>query len=174
MFASKGVHASWDRLGDISAASNVLRATKKHLGRELKTIYRGRTHKQPDLSKSVWKVSRMAIETGLLDSSSTDDSINSKYRVIDIIEAGGKTLKSSTLESFNKKVWCLVAGILMTDDDESIEDLPPYDGAFTDDEEDAELVFPSDIFETGGGSDKESDSDGEDDGMSDSDTLLDD
>ena len=174
MFASKGVHASWDRLGDISAASNVLRTTKKHLGRELKTIYHGWSHKQPDLSKSVWKVSRMATEIGLLDSSSSDDSIDSKYRIVDVVEAGEKTLKSSTLESFNKKARHLAAGILTTDNDENIEDLPAYNGAFTDDEEDTELVFPSDVFETGSESDKESDSDGEDDGMSDSDTLLDD
>lgn len=180
VFTSKGVHASWDRLGDISAASNVLRATKKRLGSELKTIYRGRTHKVPDLSGSVRKVSKMAIETNILNNGSLDDSVDAKYGVVDIFETGERSLKSSTLESFNKKARSLAAGILVEDDGEDGEDLLAYDGAFTDDEEDVGLVFPSDIFEASDEEDENredddsDDSDGEDDGMSDSDTLFED
>jgi len=180
VFTSKGVHGSWDRLGDISAASNVLRATKKRLGQELKTIYRGRTHKVPDLSKSVWKVSQMATEMGLLDAGSPDDPIDIKYGVVDVLETGEKFLKSSTLESFNKKSRSLAAGILTVDDDENAEELPAYFSAFTDDDGDVGLVFPSDIFETSGEDDDSGQDDGggggddEDDDMSDSDTLLED
>ena len=145
-------------------------------------MYRGRTHKQPDLSKSVWMVSRTATEIGLLTSSSPDDSIGSKYGVVDVLEAGEKTLKSSTLESFNKKARHLAAGVLTTDDNDNTEDLPAYNGVFTDDGEDVGLVFPSDIFDaddeddesdkgdTNGGKDNDS----EDIAMSDSDTLLED
>jgi len=176
VFTSKGVHASWDRLGDISAASNILRAIKKRLGMELKTIYRGRTHKIPDLSRSVWKVYKMAIEMSLLDSGSQDDSIDAKYGAVDILESGEKLLKASTLELFNRKAHSLAAGILTTDDDENTEVLPAYDGAFTDEEGDIGLVFPSDIFETND-EDNESgesdDSDDNDDITSDSDMLLD-
>jgi hypothetical protein len=178
VFTSKGVHASWDRLGDISVASNVLRATKKRLGGELKTIYRGRTHKLPDLSKSVQKVFRMAVEIGLLDSSSSGDSIDPKYGIVDVLEAGKKSLKSSTLESFNKKVQHLAAGILTTDDDDNADDLPAYNGVFADDEGDFRLVFPSDVFEASDEDDENGQggdgngSDSEDDITSDSDTLL--
>lgn len=167
MFTSKGVHASWDRLGDISATSNILRAVKKRLGRELKTIYRGRTHKVPDLSRSVWKVSEKAIEIGLLKKTHLGDSIDAEYGVIDILEGGEKSLRLSTLESFNKKTRSLAAGILTMDEDEDTGDLPVYSGAFMgdDDEDDIGLDFPGDLFEA-------SDEDGEDDEMSDSDTLL--
>lgn len=121
----------------------------------------------------------MAIEIGLFGSGSPDDSIDSKHRVVDILEAGEKSLKSSTLESFNKKAQRLAAGILTVDDDENVEDLPAYDGVLMDNEEDGRLVFPSDIFDTSDDddddeSDKDSSSDGEDDEMSDSDTLLED
>jgi hypothetical protein len=178
VFTSKGVHVSWDRLGDISVASNVLRATKKRLGGELKTIYRGRTHKQPDLSKSVQKVFRMTVEIGLLNSSSSDDSIDPKYGIVDVLEAGEKSLKSSTLESFNKRVRHLAAGILTTDDDDNADDLPAYNGVFADDEGDFRLVFPSDVFEASDEDDENGQggdgngSDSEDDIISDSDTLL--
>jgi len=138
-------------------------------------MYRGRTHKLPDLSKSVWKVSRMATDVGLLNSDSSDDPIDPKYGVVDVLEAGEKSLKSSTLESFNKKARRLAAGILTTDGDGDIEDLPAYNGAFTDDEEDVGLGFPSDIFYTSDDNDRsgeDDDSDGEDNEMSDSDMLL--
>jgi hypothetical protein len=182
VFTSKGVHASWDRLGDISAASNVLRATKRHLGRELKTIYHGRTHKVPDLSRSVWKVSKTATEMNLLDSESPDDPIDTKHGVVDILETGERLLKSSTLESFNKKAHSLAAGILTTDEGEETETLPAYNcGGFTDDEEGVGLSFPSDSFEMSDGdseSGKDDDSDGDDDDdddvMYDSDVLLED
>jgi hypothetical protein len=175
VFTSKGVHASWDRLGDISAASNVLRAVKKRLGRELKTIYRGRTHKVPDLSRSIWKISEKAIEMCLLDKDSSGDSIDTEYEVVDILETGEKSLRSSTLESFNKKSRSLSAGILTTDDDESARGLPTYNGAFTDNDEDGVwLGFPSDLLETSDEDDTSGsvdNSDGEDDEMSDLDTT---
>ena len=140
-------------------------------------MYRGRGHKQPDLSKSVWKVFRTAIEIGLFDNDSPDDTIDSKYGVVDVLDAGEKSLKSSTLGSFNKKARHLAAGILTIDDDEDIEGLPTYSGVLTDDNDDDRLVFPSDIFDTSDDddeSDKDGSSDEEDEEMSDSDTLLED
>ena len=122
----------------------------------------------------------MAIETNILNNGSLDDSVDAKYGVVDIFETGERSLKSSTLESFNKKARSLAAGILVEDDGEDGEDLLAYDGAFTDDEEDVGLVFPSDIFEANDEEDENredddsDDSDGEDDGMSDSDTLFED
>lgn len=123
----------------------------------------------------------MAVEMSLLDSGSPDDSIDTKYGVVDILETGEKLLKSSTLESFNKKSHNLAAGILTTDDDdESTEDLLAYDDGFMENEEDAVLVFPSDILEASdedSESGKGNDSNGDDDNdsiMSDSDTLFED
>jgi len=122
----------------------------------------------------------MAIELSLFDSESPDDSIDAKYGVVDVLETGEKLLKSSTLESFNKKARNLIAGILTTDDGENAEDLPAYDGALTGDEEGVGLVFPSDILETSDedneiGNDNDSDdSDNDSSIMSDSDTLLED
>ena len=121
----------------------------------------------------------MATEIGLLTSSSLDDSIDSKYGVVNVLEAGEKTLKLSTLESFNKKARHLAAGVLTTDDDDNTEDLPAYNGVFTDDGEDVGLVFPSDIFNAEDEDDKSdkgdtNDNDSKDIAMSDSDTLLED
>ena len=108
----------------------------------------------------------MAIETGSLNNSSLGDSIDSKYGVVDILEAGEKSLKSSTLDSFNKKAQCLAVGILTTDkdNDENVEDLPAYSGMFGND----------DTSDEDNKSDREDDWNGEDDEMSDSDTLLED
>lgn len=151
---------------------------KKCLGQELKTIYRGRTHKVPDLSRSVWKVLEKAIEIDLFDKDSSGDFIDAEDGVIDILEAGEKSLRSSTLESFNKKTRSLATGILTADDGENTQELPAYSGAFTDDDDEgAGSVFPSDIFWTSDEDDTSmgiDDFDGEDDKMSDSDTLLED
>ena len=114
------------------------------------------------------KVTQTAIEVGLLNSGSSDDSIDPKYVVADVLEAGGKTLKSSTLGSFNKKARQLASGILMVDDDDRVEGLPAYSGALLDDDEDVETSGEDDE------SDEEEDGDSESDNMSDSDVLLDD
>jgi len=122
----------------------------------------------------------MVIELSLLDSGSPDDTVDAKYRVIDVLETREKLLKSSTLKLFNKKTRNLIAGILTTDDSENTEDLPAYDGALTGDEEGVGLVFPSDILEMSDEDDeigKDDDNDDSDDDssiMSDSDTLLED
>jgi len=81
----------------------------------------------------------MATDIGLLDGGSPDDPIDAKYGVVDTLETGEKSLKSSTLETFNKKVRSLAAGILIADDGENVKDLPAYHGAFTDDDGDVGL-----------------------------------
>ena len=107
----------------------------------------------------------------MLDKNSPDDLVDAKYKVVDILEAGEKSLKSSTLGSFNGKVRSFAAGILTTDDEENAEDLPVYSGGCVDDDDIFKASDEDDESERVDGS---SDSDGEDNEMSDSDTSLED
>ncbi|KAF8119144.1 hypothetical protein EV363DRAFT_1593479 [Boletus edulis] len=64
-FAAKGVYASWDHLGDISAAVDLLQSVRKQVGRALGIAYRGITHTTPDVSaainKAAYKVGELAL-----------------------------------------------------------------------------------------------------------------
>jgi hypothetical protein len=61
-FVAKGLHSSWDKLGDISAAVLQLQNVKKQVTKALGASYEGKTHTTPDTSMLVWKVANKVRE----------------------------------------------------------------------------------------------------------------
>ena len=55
-FAAKGVYASWDHLGDISATVDLLQSVHKQVGHALEIAYHGITHTMPDMSAAINKI----------------------------------------------------------------------------------------------------------------------
>ncbi|KAF8419233.1 hypothetical protein L210DRAFT_3307192, partial [Boletus edulis BED1] len=103
-YASKGVYASWDHLGDISAAVDLLRHVQKQVGKSLDISYHGITHVTPDTSASVNKVAHKVGELKLHTFLPHREE-NSRIRlVVNSLALGEQKLKSATLATFNRKV----------------------------------------------------------------------
>ena len=62
---SKGIHATWDHLANVSAASKHLMELKKRVHREMDTSYQGQSHITPDTSALVWRVFGDLKKTGI-------------------------------------------------------------------------------------------------------------
>ncbi|KIJ06386.1 hypothetical protein PAXINDRAFT_45026, partial [Paxillus involutus ATCC 200175] len=103
-FAAKGVYASWDRLGDISAAVDLLQHVRKQVGHAMGIAYHGITHTTPDNSASISKVAHKVNELALHRFTLDRDGNGSIKPVINTLASGEQKLKSSTLATFNKKV----------------------------------------------------------------------
>ncbi|KAF8837838.1 hypothetical protein BDN67DRAFT_1026024 [Paxillus ammoniavirescens] len=103
-FAVRGVYASWDRLGDISAAVDLLQHVRKQVGRALGIAYHGITHTTPDNSASISKVAHKVNDLALHRFTLDRDGNSSIKPVINTLASGEQKLKSSTLATFNKKV----------------------------------------------------------------------
>jgi hypothetical protein len=56
LFAAKGIHADWDRLGSVSAAMQDLLSLEKKLSEALELFYQGSRHTNEDVSALVWQV----------------------------------------------------------------------------------------------------------------------
>lgn len=125
LFAAKGLYASWDRLGDISAAVDYLQKIKKEVGIALGK-YSGTTHTIPDTSDLVWKVANKVHELELqifkLNRQGNDNE--GIKPVINILAAGEQKLKSASLATFNKKVHTLINGHSV---EEEVDELPGID-----------------------------------------------
>lgn len=65
LFMSKGIHATWDHLANVSAASKHLMELKKRVHREMDTSYQGQSHITPDTSALVWRVFGDLKKTGI-------------------------------------------------------------------------------------------------------------
>ena len=100
LFLFRGIHANWDRLGNLSAICVLLSFFKKHCGMELDTRYSGSSHTRPDTSGYIWMIMEKARDQRLnehvLDRKGAD--------VADAIEKGDKLIRGSTLQSFNRKI----------------------------------------------------------------------
>ena len=120
-FAAKGVYAGWDRLGDISAAVDLLLQTWKKVAEDIEIDYHGITHITPDNSASInkiaYKVEELTFHQYRLD---RDLDGHSQIRpVIDTLATGEKKLQSSTLSTFHKKVQGMMVGeVFKAEEDE--------------------------------------------------------
>ncbi|KII90886.1 hypothetical protein PLICRDRAFT_106916 [Plicaturopsis crispa FD-325 SS-3] len=120
LFLAKGMYGSWERLGDISAAINHIQKVKRQVGSSLGAKYHGRTHTTPDTSASVWKVYNKVQELELHTFTPHRDGNDSTKPTVDILLAGEKKLKSSTLSTINKKIRSLVSGVSVEDEEDDI------------------------------------------------------
>ncbi|KAF9219318.1 hypothetical protein BS17DRAFT_717832, partial [Gyrodon lividus] len=109
-FAGKGVYATWDRLGDISATVDLLQNVRKQVGRALGIAYHGSTHITPDTSASIRKVAYKLGELQL-HIPCTEPADNTRMTpVVNNLASGEQKLKSSTLVTFNRKVRAMILG----------------------------------------------------------------
>ncbi|KAN0135293.1 hypothetical protein V8E53_006858 [Lactarius tabidus] len=56
LLQAKGLQSTWDHLGNISAAVDILKKLKKQVATSMKTAYQGMTHKAPKTDHLIWRV----------------------------------------------------------------------------------------------------------------------
>ncbi|KIJ57647.1 hypothetical protein HYDPIDRAFT_44852 [Hydnomerulius pinastri MD-312] len=132
-FAAKGIYATWDRLGDISAVVDLLQHVQKRVGRALGIAYHGITHITPDTSAAVNQIAFKVGELGLHTFNPTRTEDGSVKPVVDTLASGEQKLKSATLATFNKKVKSMLAGKGLDGEEDEI---PQVDFDLTHDDSD--------------------------------------
>ena len=111
-FVAKSLRSSWDRLGDISGAVIQLQNVKKQVTKALGPSYEGKMHTTPDTSNLVWKVAKEVQELAFGKYQPGHKGNNKQKLVLNLIDVGERKLLSSSLETFNKKLACMKAGIV--------------------------------------------------------------
>ncbi|KAF8274044.1 hypothetical protein EI94DRAFT_1768902 [Lactarius quietus] len=125
LLQAKGIHSTWDCLGNISAAVDILKKLKKQVASAMRTAYQGTTHKAPRTEPLVWRVANKVREE-MLHSYKEDQIGNTKAKLVpDVIFVGKVKLKSSSLSTFNRKVHGMVEGREYDEDLEADSDLLP-------------------------------------------------
>ncbi|TFY51932.1 hypothetical protein EVG20_g10773 [Dentipellis fragilis] len=135
-FAAKGIYSSWDRLGDVTACIVEFDKNQRQVCDALGTHYYGSSHTTPDTSKLVWRVADKARELGLLQSTPGREGNSFVKPWPDLYAVGERKLRSSSLDTFNKKHQNMMAGRYVTglvDDD--VDELPLVALALDDPEE---------------------------------------
>ncbi|KAN0073711.1 hypothetical protein V8E55_011965 [Tylopilus felleus] len=123
-FAAKGVYASLDRLGDISASVDLLQNVCKQVGQALKIAYHGISHMTPDTSAAIHKVTLKINELELYTIKPNRSENSFVKPVLDTLALGEQRLKSSSIATFNKKVQAMMVGESFDLDVEK-DELPP-------------------------------------------------
>ena len=123
-FAAKGIYASWDHLGDISASVDLLQHVQKQVAKSLDTAHHGITHITPDTSASVYKVAHKVGELRLHTFTPSRGENNKIRPVINTLALGEHKLKSATLTTFNRKVKAMMAGEGL---EAEVDDIPQVD-----------------------------------------------
>jgi len=131
LFLFHGIHANWERLGNLSAICALLSFFKKRCGIELDSRYSGSSHIRPDTSSYIWMIVEKARDQRLNEYVPNREGTD----VLDAIKKGDRLIRGSTLESFNQKIMLKAAryrdptstvapveGI-----DEDIDEIPPMD-----------------------------------------------
>ncbi|KAF8169077.1 hypothetical protein BJ912DRAFT_934026 [Pholiota molesta] len=102
LFAAKGLYSNWERLGSISASINYLQLIKKRVTTSLGCGYQGSTHKTPDTSMLVFRITDRACELKLQEYVENRE-IQSKP-VLDLHRIGYQKFGTASLAIFNKKI----------------------------------------------------------------------
>lgn len=110
LFAAKGIHSNWDRLGNIAAGVHYLQMIKKQVTASIKAGYQGSTHTAVDTSVLVWRIANKARDLEL--QKRIDNREGNKWMkvVVDVQAVGYKKLGSSSLGTFNKKISAMKEG----------------------------------------------------------------
>ena len=125
LLQAKGVQSTWDRLGNISAAVDIIKKLKKKVASVMKTAYQGTTHTAPKTDHLVGQIAKKVHDERL--HVYTEDRIgNAKVKSVpNILSVGEAKLKSSSLATFNRKI-CAMAERrqYVSDDLEEPDELP--------------------------------------------------
>jgi len=133
LFLFRGIHANWDRLGNLSAICTLLSFFKKRCNMELESRYSGSSHTRPDTSSYIWMVVEKACDQRLNEYVPNRKGSD----VLDAIKKGDKLVRGSTLESFNRKILLKAARYR-----DPTNMTAPGEGV---DEEDVDEIAPMDI-----------------------------
>jgi hypothetical protein len=114
------MYADWERLGNISAALDILQVVKENISISLDTSYSGSTHKTPDTAALVWRVANKVAEHGLHKFQAGREGNDIVKPTPDLLTTGQHRLKSSTLATFNRKVGSLIEGEIVEDEDDKL------------------------------------------------------
>jgi hypothetical protein len=110
LLQAKGVQSTWDQLGNISAAIDVLKKLKKQVAKVMKTAYQGTTHTVPNTNHLVKRVANKIQEENL-HLYNKDRLGNPKVKSVpDTISVGEAKLLSLSLITFNCKIHAMVDG----------------------------------------------------------------
>jgi hypothetical protein len=121
LLQAKQLQSTWDRLGNISAAVDILKKLKKQVSSAMKTAYQGTTHKDPKTDHIVWRVTKKVYEEKP-HVYTEDRTGNTKFKAVpDILSVGKAKLKSSSLGKFNRKIRTMIEGGKF---DEELDSLP--------------------------------------------------
>ncbi|KAI9436005.1 hypothetical protein H4582DRAFT_1817065 [Lactarius indigo] len=99
LLQAKGLNSMWDRLGNISAAIDIIKRLKKRVSVAMKTTYQSTTHTDPKTDHLVWRVANK-----------TDLGMRKPKPVPDILAMGEMKLLSSSLDTFNRKFCAMAEG----------------------------------------------------------------
>jgi hypothetical protein len=124
LLTAKGLESTWDRLGDTSAAIDYLNKIKKKVASTLSASYQGSTHTTPDTSHLVWRVADNAQDNEIQVFKANRSGNSSVKGVVDTLTTGAAKLKSSSLGTFNRKVFATINGHSYEDGDEG-DLIPP-------------------------------------------------
>jgi hypothetical protein len=102
------MYAGFERLGDVSAAVNLIEIVKERVSHELGGRYQSRSHTTPDTSDLVWRVYHRVVAIWD-DNYKTPEGKPPKART-DLLAEGEKKLRKSSMATFNKKLATLAAG----------------------------------------------------------------
>lgn len=121
LFSSKGIYASWDRLGEVSAAIVELQDVKKHFGNMLDTSYKTATKTPADVAPLVWRIADTVGDLHIQEYKYHRHGSNLIPQAApDLLASGWGKLASSTLRTFNKKMRGIIDG---TGFDKEIDEL---------------------------------------------------
>ncbi|KAL0563513.1 hypothetical protein V5O48_018552 [Marasmius crinis-equi] len=122
LYAAKGIYASWDRLGDLSAAIRSLIAIKKSMRSMMETAYQKKEHTDADTTASVWKVVDAIEEYGLLKFN-PDRKVDVEVKATpDLLSEGWDKVRKTTIPTYNKNMGLFRGsnkdGVLEVEEDE--------------------------------------------------------
>jgi hypothetical protein len=123
----RGKEHTWDRLGDLGACCGEMKNARDNMRENLGGTYLGSRHTTPDTSHLVWRVAEKVQDLGLHIADIYRPENKSVSLVKHTIRMGAKTLKSSTLKTWNKKLEARIQGRAYNEPDrmELEDEVPP-------------------------------------------------
>ncbi|KAA1470545.1 hypothetical protein DENSPDRAFT_774774 [Dentipellis sp. KUC8613] len=131
LFASRGIHADWDHLANISPAAHVWRALLKVFRSALGVGYKGMSHSEVDTSSLVHKVEEKVGDWELLICKSSRGE--TEKCTVDAIEAGVESLMGGRLAAFHKRrraAFVTDVGNDLELEQDTIPPIPPHIAAY--------------------------------------------
>lgn len=131
LFAAKGIHSSWEHLGNISAGVKNLMHLKKRVSYDIETAYQTREHKTPDTTTELtWRVVKCLRDTQLLLFQKGRAESKTAKAIPDLRLKGDRHLESSSVATFSRKISQWRAGGPFGEEEDEIRTVSAQDYTF--------------------------------------------